>query len=89
MCDALRMENELRLSPSALQTLLVRRLRAELAASFFENVIPFRRGTPGPDGKRQEGIIAACPSCQSRMTSAQPRDRAYLDAGKECRMVGA
>jgi hypothetical protein len=50
------MEDELKLSPLALQTTIVRRLRAELAVTFFENVIPFHRRTPDRDEKRLDGL---------------------------------
>lgn len=50
--------DELRLSPLALQTQLMRRWRAELGRTFFENVIAFpHRASPGvvrkePGGQR-------------------------------------
>jgi hypothetical protein len=47
------MEDELRLSPEAMQTGLMRRWRAELATNFIlDNVIWIHRRTPGRDEKR-------------------------------------
>jgi hypothetical protein len=80
--------NDLRLSPLALQTALLRRWRAELGISFFGNVIAFRRSPPS-DGKRLDGLICRVPVQPVASLDDARSPRREGERGNKCRMVGA